>query len=547
MTTIRVKNITQLLVGLTLLFLFQGCGGGGGGNSGNTPISNNANSSLSNSSVSASTSPTDKPTKAANDNFGSRVNVEGFRPILVGTLLNATLEKDELLPFGMNGATSSVWYQWKSPANGRVTVQKFAEENGNLGTGDIALYKGDRLSTLVEIRPYVNYQTGWPLVFTIEAGVTYQIQVIGSTSAIVSPFRFHLNATQVSNDNFSTPVDLIESAGSTKDLTLLNGSVEASEPNTDPNDIAPEHSSWFRFTADTIPGKLKININSLVGGAFHNKPVINFYTGTTLNTLSLVKSDISFLSVFDIQPFHTYYIQLFNRGPIYLASSFDDPAYLFDGAFNFNWKLFIAPANDNFSNAKDITLAPDILSGFLPDETTLAATREVGEQQHSYNVLADKTSQGSIWYKWTAPKTGLFAFKTKDQSRSIRVNSLIGIYQGDTLETLIKEIPMGLQTGNTISTGTLVNAIAPKDVIPNSQAQATLAGLVDGGEDKYGCLELKATEGVSYYIAVDSIDHQIPNFVFEWTYFERNNASSNSSSSSSSVAAGGEGCRSSQP
>ncbi len=495
--------------------------------------------------------------KAGNDDFAKRVIVEGIRPVMVGTLLEATLEKDELLPAGMNNASASVWYQWTSPVNGRVTIQELAEEFGNLGTGDVGFYKGDKLSSLIEVRPDLPARTLWPLVFAVEMGVTYQIQIIGAPAIVVNAFRFHLRATQVPNDSFVSSQHLVENLGSISNLTLLNSSIEIGEPGANHEDVAPNHSAWFRYDSEKV-GKLKINVNGLVGGAFHPKPEVRFYTGDTLNSLTNIQSDFTYLPICDIQPFTTYYIQLFNRGPIYLASSFDDPAFLFEGAFDLDWKLFTAPAHNNFINAKDITLASNALSGSLPHETTLAATHEPDEQQHSYNVLVDKTSQGSIWYKWTAPKTGLFAFRAtlaSHPSHNILVNALIGIYQGDTIETLIKEAPVIIINQSTgATTGTIANAIVLSSSSSRSSSSAsslpsqpTLLTEILKGDGKYGCVELKATEGTEYYIAVDSIDHQLPDFLFKWNYFEKKGSSSSSSNSSSSTSVSGEGCTSSQP
>lgn len=82
-----------------------------------------------------------------------------------------------------------------------------------------------------------------------------------------------------------------------------------------------------------------------------------------------------------------------------------------------------APANDNFSVAELISGQAGSVNG-----TTVAATRESGEPNH-----AGYSSNGSVWYRWTAPADGLFKFTLSNTG----YGSLLAVYGGSQLTSLI--------------------------------------------------------------------------------------------------------------
>ena len=63
------------------------------------------------------------------------------------------------------------------------------------------------------------------------------------------------------------------------------------------------------------------------------------------------------------------------------------------------------PANDHFANATELTGLSDSESA-----STAEATRETGEPVHAYS------GQGSVWYRWTAPRTGAAAIDMRIRS-----------------------------------------------------------------------------------------------------------------------------------
>jgi hypothetical protein len=80
------------------------------------------------------------------------------------------------------------------------------------------------------------------------------------------------------------------------------------------------------------------------------------------------------------------------------------------------------PANDNFTAAQVITGNSGSASG-----NTVAATKETGEPNHAGN-----DGGKSIWYRWTAPSTGVYTFNTVGSS----FDTLLALYTGSSLANL---------------------------------------------------------------------------------------------------------------
>jgi hypothetical protein len=124
--------------------------------------------------------------------------------------------------------------------------------------------------------------------------------------------------------------------------------------------------------------------------------------------------------------------------------------------------LIVQPANDFFANRITITGS----SATLVVPSTLLATKETGEPNH-----AAAAGGHSVWWTWTAPKTGTVEISTDGSLDTT----------GNVLDTT-----MGVYTGNSL--GTLFVVTSNDDgegVAPNS------------------LLTFTATQGVTYQIAVD--------------------------------------------
>jgi hypothetical protein len=119
------------------------------------------------------------------------------------------------------------------------------------------------------------------------------------------------------------------------------------------------------------------------------------------------------------------------------------------------------PANDNFANAFEITLANNAaaVTGY-----TTNATKQAGEPNHASN-----SGGHSVWWRWMAPVAGPVTLDTR------------GSYADTTL---------GVYTGSTVNALTL---IASDDDIQDSVIQASE-------------LTFNAVAGTTYHIAIDGFD-----------------------------------------
>jgi hypothetical protein len=131
-----------------------------------------------------------------------------------------------------------------------------------------------------------------------------------------------------------------------------------------------------------------------------------------------------------------------------------------DGAQNLYGPLGI-PANDKFANAIAVVLSNGIakVTGYNTN-----ATKETNEPRH-----ADNAGGHSVWWKWTAPSSGVITIDT----RGSYSDTALGIYTGTTIASLI--------------------TIASNDDIDRGVVQAST-------------VTFNAVGGTIYYIAVDGFD-----------------------------------------
>lgn len=124
----------------------------------------------------------DLRTRPANDDFAQRRRIEGARVHLSDANWRSTREFGEPIHSDRFGGRS-VWYAWRAPANGDITVQTDQPFMA------LAAYEGDSLSTLREV---ARAEQEWaPLRFAVEAGRDYAIAVDGA-SGFTSEFNLDL-------------------------------------------------------------------------------------------------------------------------------------------------------------------------------------------------------------------------------------------------------------------------------------------------------------------------------------------------------------------
>lgn len=215
-------------------------------------------------------------------------------------------------------------------------------------------------------------------------------------------------AAAPANDAFAD-AQIVGAFPSTIGATNVDATKEPGEPAHagDPGG----HSIWFRTTV-TTRGTLTVDTcDSDVD------TLLAVYTGATVSALTPVASNNDSDSCaslgsrisFPVTPGTTYSIAL-------------DGAFEDMGAVSVTWSLQGPPANDAFAAAQ-------VLTGYEPSASgsSVNASKEAGEPAHG-----GKPGGASVWYRWTAPGSGLATVS----ACSSRFDTLLGVYTGDAVGAL---------------------------------------------------------------------------------------------------------------
>ena len=292
--------------------------------------------------------------------------------------------------------------------------------------------------------------------FTLPSTGTFVIQASSNATNATGAYTVSLTAppSAVGNDNFANAQIVTGSSGSTSG-TNTGATKEAGEPNHAGNFGGA--SIWFRWQA---PANAMVTMTT-VGSNFDT--LLGVYTGSTVSGLNLIASN-------DDEAF-----------PSSLASRVTFPAVAgttyriaidgFNGATGsvvFNWSSGpTGPANDSFGSAQVISNSSGTVNG-----SNVNATKETGEPSHAGN-----SGGVSVWYRWTAPATGTVTFATN----------------GSNFDTLL-----AAYTGASVGGLTLIAS--------NDDANATLQSVIT----------FNASNGVTYYLAVDGYNGVAGNIVLGW-------------------------------
>ena len=125
--------------------------------------------------------------RPANDDFAQRQRVEGTQWTVEGANWLSTREFREPLHHGRFGGRS-VWYAWRAPADGDVTLQ-LAGEYSQFKL--LAAYEGDRVDQLTEVGSVEVGDRNAPLRFVARAGRDYALALDG-VSGDASNFQLTL-------------------------------------------------------------------------------------------------------------------------------------------------------------------------------------------------------------------------------------------------------------------------------------------------------------------------------------------------------------------
>lgn len=433
---------------------------------------------------------------AANDSFYSSKLITGGSGTVTGNNTDATQEVDEPAHAGNPGG-ASLWYTWHCSSGGtfdlRVTDATFGYA--------LAVYVGKTLETLTPIASAPNSSVS----FDLSPGTVYRIAVDGLDAAkgsfslrwkqtfgpsggpdLVSPER--LINIKVVEENFSGSDCEVEErclvAGKRRLLrfdmhthNLGNEDLVFGSPEDSPMFVYSSCHSHYHFEALAAYRVLTLS-NDLVrlgnkfGFCLEDVLNVSAPAGTQRRfTCDDQGIQAGFGDIYNADLPCQYvdvtglasgdYILEIELDPLHQIAEANEDNNLVRVQFSLGDRCASRPANDDF-------LSPEILSG--PIATTVGdntcATKQDGEPRHNPSSPASK----SIWYSWTAPAAGPVAMSTAGSA----FDTVVSVYTGRSLTGL---------GGTRIAAG--------EDIDPFTH------------QDR---LTFNATEGTTYFIAVDGIN-----------------------------------------
>lgn len=207
--------------------------------------------------------------QADNDAFAHRLELAAMPTNVSPHVLNATLEPGEPDHEWLRGGT--VWFSWTAPANGYLRLA------GDLGGALAVLFEGNELAALHQVAPV---SAGLGALYSVQAGKNFAIAV-GTSSPVrgVEPAALlQLDfAAMPSNDPWAGRLPL---HGETVEFQawLAGATLEVGEPSLDPNHAYG--TLWWKWVAPTS-GVATLEAVSGVCWA-------GAYRGNSLNTLQQV-------------------------------------------------------------------------------------------------------------------------------------------------------------------------------------------------------------------------------------------------------------------
>ncbi|MGN6201911.1 MAG: InlB B-repeat-containing protein [Solirubrobacterales bacterium] len=394
----------------------------------------------------------------ANDDFADATALAAHPGFVNGSNLGATKEAEEPDHAGNPGG-HSVWFAWTPESTTSVGI-KGAGCFSNKIIPLIAVYTGPSLGSLTPVAsnasPFIpNCFSETPQAeFEALAGTTYWIAVDGRDGE-EGNFELEFSGPPA-NDDFADAAVIPAEPQSAFSTTRL-ATKEAGEPDHAGNPGG--HSVWYSWTP-AASGPMRIYTCS----SFTNTDtVLAVYTGAELGDLTEVAGNDEAAG-----PLATFPgCAAANSEVVIDAVAGTTYRIAIDGAdgrvgrFNLNFQG--RPANDDFAAAQALTAGPFTLG--YAEASTLFATKQAGEPNHAGNPGGH-----SVWFSWTAPKSG-----------STRISTCGVEGEMDTL--------LAVYTGSELATASLV---AQNDNGPRPRC---------GGLDSE--LDLNAVAGTSYRIAVD--------------------------------------------
>lgn len=360
-----------------------------------------------------------------NDDFASPTTLAGSAPVISDSSRAGTREAGE--PSHSNNAGgSSIWYIWTPTKSGSVRLSATAAGFTPLP----GIYTGTALSDLVPQMKSTSFDATSALaLFDAVAGTRYFIAVDGAGGGS-GEFSLSLMLLEApANDDYANRTILDGT-----DIELLTHNEFATTELGEPSQYSSNpggKSIWFEWTA---PRAGTVMVTCTAVGFLVLQDV---YTGTSVTGLT-VATDRSFTSdparhattlKFDATAGRSYSLVAAGLGGT-------------SGTFAFKLVMPPTPSNDDFSNSAQLNG-----TSISFDSTTTYATTELGEGRHGGQVTGK-----SVWYTWTAPRSGPVIIKSQGVTPSFL--PIADIYVGTSVSNLttVSGRTIGLVVSNRIST-----------------------------------------------------------------------------------------------
>jgi hypothetical protein len=330
----------------------------------------------------------------ANDDFADAVPLAGLDAEVDGTNVGATQEPGEPI-HEANYYDPSVWYSWTAPKSGGVTLDTAGSALPTL----LGVYTGDDVAHLSRVNSSRSIDSGTKRYFRAAAGVTYWIAVDGARA---KQDTFHLKlhwGEPPANDMFADAQELTWGHNSAAGDTI-GSTGEPGEPGAG----AEATSVWYEWKAPSS------GVGEVWMPRADFRAVVTIYTGENVGSLSRVAEG----SDYDEITFDAV------EGTVYRIAVGGGTWQPQRGEFSVAVNVHASPPNDDFADAHELQGESDSATG-----TNAWASREPGEP-------GPYRTGRSVWYSWTAPKSGRTTFATHGSS----VYTQLDVYAGSSLDAL---------------------------------------------------------------------------------------------------------------